>query len=253
MDESLSVGCAPTVAGEVEGPDNTIYLDVTGWSWDLSGFYVQTGDQRPLFSHISLLGGHKSFLYKIEDTWIISELPYDSNGLAFLHDDCDLPTSITNTEWYFAHNYEWVPFTSHIIKGGTEINIYASLLEHRRIKYLPDKQGFFELRNNIIMPSLGLGTGGIRPDVTEQIIRDGLRLGYRLVDLAREYRNEEIVGRLLQERTEDDRIPLRQEVFLTSKVWPTHLGFAETTKEIVNSMRSLETAYIDMYMIHWPM
>lgn len=79
-----------------------------------------------------------------------------------------------------------------------------------------------------------------------------LSQGYRLLDLAREYQNEGKVSRILSMGKKDPTIPLREEVFLVSKVWPTHLGFHPTTREVYESMRALQTPYIDMYMLHWP-
>lgn len=84
------------------------------------------------------------------------------------------------------------------------------------------------------------------------MLRSALRQGYRLLDLAREFENEQKVARLLTAGKEDSDIPLREEVFIVSKVWPTHLGFHPTTREIYESMRALQTPYIDMYMLHWP-
>lgn len=60
------------------------------------------------------------------------------------------------------------------------------------------------------------------------------------------------MSRILSAGTEDPETPLREEVFVVSKVWPSHLGFHPTTREIYESMRALQTPYIDMFMIHWP-
>lgn len=251
-DDSLYLTCLSSTE-EGEAPDNTIFLDVTGWSWDLSGFYVQTGDESPLFSQIAIPGGEARYLYKVDSLWIVGDIPFAEEGLAYVADDALLPAQITNHEWNFAHDNQWIPFHSFVISSTRDFNIYAMLWEHRRIRYLPEKQDFFELRNNLVMPSFGLGTGGINPEVSRNMIRDSLRIGYRMLDLAREYRNEAMVSEIFDERADSEEIPLRHEVFLVTKVWPTHLGFQATSDEIARSMYALKTSYIDMYMIHWPM
>jgi hypothetical protein len=253
IDGTLYFQCHTSMAGDTETEDHTVYLDITGWSWDLSGFYVQTGDDDPLFAHVALPGGEKSFLYKHDGLWIIGESPYQAEGLAYLHDDAAIPSQIVSTDWHFARNHEWLPFESFVLSGTSDINVYAAMWEHRRIRFLPEKQGYFELRNNLIMPSVGFGTGGIHPNDAHVMIADALRAGYRMLDLAREYKNEEIVADVLDTRANDPDVPLRHEVFVVSKVWPTHLGFETTTKEIINSLRAMQTPYVDMYMLHWPM
>lgn len=253
QDTSLFFSCQSTLVGEKETGDHTVYLDITGWSWDLSGFYVQTGDYEPLFIHVSMPGAEKTFLYKHDGLWIIGESPYQAEGLAYLRDEAEIPSQIVSTDWHFVHNNEWLYFESFVLSGTVEMNVYASMWEHRRIRYLPEKQGYFELRNNLIMPSIGFGTGGIHPNDAMTMIADALRSGYRMLDLAREYKNEEIVATVLDMRSEYPDVPHRHEVFLVSKVWPTHLGFTTTAEEIVNSLRALQTPYIDMYMLHWPM
>lgn len=64
--------------------------------------------------------------------------------------------------------------------------------------------------------------------------------------------SEQAVGRVLQRHLADPAVPLRAEVFITCKVWPTHLGYGPTSNEITQSLIALQTAYVDLYMIHWP-
>ena len=100
--------------------------------------------------------------------------------------------------------------------------------------------------------SVGLGTGGLPKKTTSSIIRDAMRLGYRLFDMAREYNNEEKVARIISGGQRDGGIPLRDEVFIVSKVWPTNLGFHPTTIEVFESLRALNTPFVDLYLLHWP-
>jgi diketogulonate reductase-like aldo/keto reductase len=98
----------------------------------------------------------------------------------------------------------------------------------------------------------GLGTGGLPKRTVVSVIRNAFQQGYRLLDMSREYYVESKIPRIISAGKNDSNIPLRSEVFLVSKVWPTHLGFHATTKEIYESMRALQTPYVDMYMINWP-
>lgn len=83
-------------------------------------------------------------------------------------------------------------------------------------------------------------------------LEEALRLGYRMLDLAREHGDEGAVGALLHRHAADPGVPLRGEVFLASKVWPTHLGFGPTSREVARSLLALRSAYVDLYLIHWP-
>jgi diketogulonate reductase-like aldo/keto reductase len=96
---------------------------------------------------------------------------------------------------------------------------------------------------------VGLGTGGIPHDRAPQVFSEALRLGYRLFDLAREYGNEPVAAQML---AGPGAAADRSKVFLQSKVWPTQLGFAPTTRALAASLRELRTTYIDQYMLHWP-
>lgn len=97
---------------------------------------------------------------------------------------------------------------------------------------------------------VGLGTGGLRDPRAS--IEAAMRSEYRLLDLAREYQNEHIVGAMFSDFAEDDSFPRREEVFLVSKVWPTQLGFGPTTRALYDSMTALKTNYLDSYLLHWP-
>jgi diketogulonate reductase-like aldo/keto reductase len=84
------------------------------------------------------------------------------------------------------------------------------------------------------------------------VLEEALRAGYRMLDLSREDRNEQVAGDILHRFGADSDVPLRSEVFLVSKVWPTHLGFGPTSREVTKSLLALQSAYTDLYLIHWP-
>ncbi len=97
------------------------------------------------------------------------------------------------------------------------------------------------------MPKLGLGTWRLRGDDGRRSIVSALELGYRHVDTARAYDNEEAVGDALASVS----VP-RAEVHLTSKVWYTDLAPDAIERALHTSLRLLRTEYVDLYLIHWP-
>lgn len=102
-----------------------------------------------------------------------------------------------------------------------------------------------KLRNGTEVPVLGLGTFKISNEDVYQIVLDALAAGYRHIDTAAYYGNEEGIGRALR----DSQIP-REEIFITSKVWYTEDGYEETRKAFEKSEKLL--GKIDLYLIHWP-
>jgi diketogulonate reductase-like aldo/keto reductase len=110
-----------------------------------------------------------------------------------------------------------------------------------------DSKEQFILPNGTVIPAVGYGSylstekGGV------QTIIDALEVGYRYIDTAAFYGNEEQIG----EAIERSGIP-REEIFLCSKVWHTDLGREKTLRSFEESCRKLKTAYLDMYLIHWP-
>lgn len=113
---------------------------------------------------------------------------------------------------------------------------------------ITDLQGTFTLHNEVQMPYFGLGVY-LSKDGTEVInaVRDALDHGYRHIDTAAIYDNEEGVGIGIKE----SRIP-RRDVFLVSKVWNTDQGYDSTLKAFEASLKRLDTDYLDLYLIHWP-
>ena len=98
------------------------------------------------------------------------------------------------------------------------------------------------------MPYLGLGVYQLRPGgETARAVLASLEAGYRLVDTAKLYRNEEDVGRAVRE----SGIP-RDEIFVTTKLWNTDHGYEAALRAFDRSLRALGLAYVDLYLIHWP-
>lgn len=104
------------------------------------------------------------------------------------------------------------------------------------------------LNNGVEIPQLGLGTylSDEGPEV-EQAVAQALDIGYRHIDTASFYGNEEGIGRAIAM----SGVP-RQEIFLTSKVWNDEQGFDETLAAVQRSLERLGTGYLDLYLVHWP-
>lgn len=104
------------------------------------------------------------------------------------------------------------------------------------------------LNNGVKMPAFGLGVYKVEDgSQVVETISTALQLGYRLIDTAAFYENEEGVGRAIK----DSGIP-REEIFITTKVWNTDQGYESTLKAFDESIRKLGLDYIDLYLIHWP-
>ena len=103
------------------------------------------------------------------------------------------------------------------------------------------------LNNKVEMPQLGFGVFLVPPDEVIEPVRVALEAGYRLIDTATLYGNEEGVGRAIR----DSGIP-RDELFVTTKVWNTDQGYDETLRAFDNSQRLLGLDVVDLYLIHWP-
>lgn len=106
---------------------------------------------------------------------------------------------------------------------------------------------YAQLNNRLKMPMLGYGVYQVTKDECERCVLDALHTGYRLIDTAQSYFNEEEVGNAIVK----SGIP-REEIFLTSKVWVEHYGYEETKESVYESMRKLQTEYIDLMLLHQP-
>ena len=97
------------------------------------------------------------------------------------------------------------------------------------------------------VPSLGLGTYRLSGGECERAVERALTLGYRHIDTAQMYRNEEEVGRGIQGSGVD-----REEIFLTTKVWPSDFSYQRTIQTTRESLKKLDTDRVDLLLMHWP-
>ena len=104
------------------------------------------------------------------------------------------------------------------------------------------------LSNGVKMPILGFGVYQI-PDLNEceKVVSDAIKVGYRLIDTAQAYNNEEAVGNAIKKSGVD-----REEFFVTSKVWISNAGEEKAYASILESLKKLQMDYIDLMLIHQP-
>jgi 2,5-diketo-D-gluconate reductase A len=104
-----------------------------------------------------------------------------------------------------------------------------------------------QLNDGALIPQLGFGVFKVAPDDTERIVTDALEIGYRHIDTAAIYGNEEGVGRAIAA----SGIP-RDELFVTTKLWNTDQGTQSAFDAIDTSLEKLQLERVDLYLIHWP-
>ena len=102
-----------------------------------------------------------------------------------------------------------------------------------------------KLQNGVEMPVLGYGVFLVSPQECERCVSDALSVGYRLIDTAQAYQNEEGVGAAMKKSG-----LRRDEIFLTTKVWISNGGEERAARSIDESLRKLQTDYIDLLLIH---
>lgn len=104
-----------------------------------------------------------------------------------------------------------------------------------------------KLNNGVEMPQIGYGVYQVSPDECERCVSDALKVGYRMIDTAQAYNNEEGVGAAIAK----SEIP-RNELFIVSKIWISNYGYDKARKSIDESLRRLGTDHIDLMLLHQP-
>lgn len=106
---------------------------------------------------------------------------------------------------------------------------------------------YLKLNNGVMMPQIGYGVYQIAPDVCERHVAEALNVGYRMIDTAQAYHNEDGVGRAVA-----DCGISRDEIFLVTKVWISNYGYDKAKASIEESLSRLRTDYIDLILLHQP-
>ena len=101
--------------------------------------------------------------------------------------------------------------------------------------------------NGVKMPIVGYGVYQVSKEECERCVLDALAVGYRSIDTAQSYFNEEQVGNAIVKSGVS-----RKDIFLTTKVWIEHYGYEEAKKAVLESMRKLQTEYLDLVLLHQP-
>ncbi len=106
----------------------------------------------------------------------------------------------------------------------------------------------WKLNNGLEIPSIGFGVFKVKEgDEVYEAVLEALKTGYRLIDTAAIYGNEEGVGRAIKESGIK-----REDIFLTTKLWNTDQGYESVFTAFETSLKKLDTDYVDLYLIHWP-
>lgn len=105
----------------------------------------------------------------------------------------------------------------------------------------------FKLNNDVEIPVLGFGVFQIPKDQTKQAVLDAIEVGYRHIDTAQSYFNEEEVGEAIAETI----IP-RDDLFITTKVWLSNYGYENTKASIKTSLEKMKLDYLDLVLLHQP-
>ena len=135
----------------------------------------------------------------------------------------------------YAASAMFASFGASKLFGATNINQTGTSIEN------------VTLNNGIKMPILGFGTLYLNGSVGEKCVADAISLGYRLIDTATIYNNEEAVGNGIRQSGIN-----REELFVTSKVWVDDSGYENTKKAFQTSLDKLGLEYLDLYLIHRP-
>lgn len=108
---------------------------------------------------------------------------------------------------------------------------------------------YVTLNNGVKMPMIGFGVFEIPKEETARCVYEALEVGYRLIDTAQAYYNEEETGDGIRQAIQKLGIN-REDIFLTTKVWVTEFGCEKTKASIEESLKKLKTDYIDLVLIH---
>lgn len=106
---------------------------------------------------------------------------------------------------------------------------------------------YVTLNNGVKMPLLGYGVYQVTKEECEACVLDAIKIGYRLIDTAQSYFNEEAVGNAI----EKCGVP-REELFITTKVLISNYGYDKTRESVLNSMKKLKVDYLDLVLLHQP-
>ncbi|XP_053956410.1 aldo-keto reductase family 1 member B1-like [Anastrepha ludens] len=109
-----------------------------------------------------------------------------------------------------------------------------------------------KLSDGYVMPMFGLGTWGSKPHKVTMAVMHAIKVGYRMIDCAHVYENEQAVGKAINDCIKKC-IVKRDEIFITSKLWNTYHRPEMVVEGCCRSLKDLNLSYLNLYLIHWPM
>lgn len=122
------------------------------------------------------------YLYKFEDRWLIGRNPGVDDCLCYAIDPSLSISEFTSEEWNFVSDNDWVSdFARFIFKTAETSDVYDALWQTRSLKYVSVNQTYLKLRNDVPLPTIGLGTGGMQLEASKEIMKMSLRSGYRML------------------------------------------------------------------------
>lgn len=108
------------------------------------------------------------------------------------------------------------------------------------------------LNNGMQIAQIGFGTWYLQDEDSVDVIKNAIKSGYRIIDTAQAYNNEEIVGKAVNECI-NEGIVTRKDLFISSKINPHNpIGYQEAINAVESTLKKMNLDYIDLYMIHWP-
>ena len=125
--------------------------------------------------------------------------------------------------------------------------MYLCSIQDINILNRKDNMNYVELNNGVKMPQLGYGVFQVEPAEAERCVLDAISVGYRLIDTAQIYKNEEGVGNAIAKCG----VP-RSELFIVTKVWVSNAGEEKAYVSILESLKKLKSDYIDLLLVHQP-
>lgn len=159
---------------------------------------------------------------------------FDNSGM-------DPNTPLNPSEIGELHKLEAISFPTHESKGKISSDTYIHIDDQPQIK----------LPCGHLMPVVGLGTWKSAPGEVKEAVKMGIKAGYRHIDCAAIYQNEQEIGEALKEIF-DDGVVSRQDLFLTSKLWNSHHDPQLVQVACEKSLKDLGISQLDLYLIHWP-
>ena len=106
----------------------------------------------------------------------------------------------------------------------------------------------YKLNNGLVLPNIAFGTWKLpNSDETIDIIKNAIESGFRYIDTAKAYGNEEFVGKGIKESNID-----RKDLIIAGKLWNSDRGYENIINACKETIRSLDCEYLDVYLIHWP-